>query len=66
MTNHLVPDLALDWWARGFTAREIAARLTDKRGNKFTIKGIENAILWARREGDMRAARRNGPPVERA
>ncbi len=66
MTNHLVPDSALDWCARGFTATQIVRILHERTGRKFTIKGIENTILWARREGDMRAARRNGPPAERA
>lgn len=59
MSHHLVPDSALDWWARGFTAAEIARILAERTGRKFSTSGIEHAVLWARKQGDMRAARRN-------
>jgi hypothetical protein len=57
--SHLVSDSALDWWARGFTAAQIARILAEKTGRRFTVKGIEGAVFWARKQGDMRAARRN-------
>ncbi len=59
MSHHLIPDSALDLWARGFTAVEIASIIRDRRGRRFTQQGIEQAIVWARKQGDMRAARRN-------
>ena len=66
MTNHLVPDSALDWWARGFTATQIVRILHERTGRKFTIEGIERRSIGRGGEGDMRAARRNAPPAERA
>lgn len=61
MSHHLIPDSALDWWARGFTAPQIKRILREKTGKRFTEDGIRAAIRWASRQGDMRAARRNEP-----
>jgi hypothetical protein len=59
MSHHLIPDSALDWWARGFTAREIRGILHERTGKRYSVDGIQGAIIWARKQGDMRAARRN-------
>lgn len=59
MSKYLIPDSALDWWSRGFTAAEIRRILAEKTGRKYSVSGIEGAVQWARRQGDMRASRRN-------
>ncbi len=56
--HHLVPDSALDWWARGFTAAEIMRILRERTGRRYSVSGIEGAVTWARKQGDLRAAPR--------